>query len=210
MNRFSFALALLAMIGLGVSSFSAFAREDDHGHAHAKVGHAAPEFALTDQNGNVVSLSNYKGKIVVLEWFNDECPFVKKFYDKGNYVMNDWAKAYGDKGVVWLAINSTASHDMAHNKKVAEKWKIDRPILDDSSGEVGEQYNAKTTPHMYVINADGVLAYAGAIDDNGSPDSAEIKNAKNYVAQAVDELLAGKKVSKSESKSYGCSVKYKK
>ena len=119
-----------------------------------------------------------------------------------------WNKAYADKGVVWLAINSTSGKTNEDNAAIAAEWNIDRPILNDSAGEVGHAYGATNTPHMYVIDAQGNLAYMGAIDSNSSADAADIAGAENYVAKALDELLAGTSVSKPETKAYGCSVKY--
>jgi peroxiredoxin len=209
MKRFALALALLVAAGL---SFTAFAREDkkhdhDHDHAHAELGKPAPDLTLIDQNGNTVKLSDFNDKVVVLEWFNDGCPFVVKFYKEGH--MNKWAEAYAEKGVVWLAINSTHNSDNAHNKKVAEKWNINRPILNDQAGVAGDLYEATRTPHMFVINK-GVLVYRGAIDDKPSADTNDIAGATNYVAKALDEVLAGTAVSTPETKAYGCTVKYKK
>ena len=174
----------------------------------AKVGASAPDFALMDQSGKEVKLSDYKGKIVVLEWFNEGCPYVKKFYSAGH--MNKWAAAYGEKSVVWLTVNSTSGKSVDDNKKISESLKIERPLLSDASGAVGKSYGAKTTPHMYVVNKDGVLAYAGAIDNKSTTNTGDIDGAKNYVAQAVDELLAGKSVSEPETQAYGCGVKYAK
>ncbi|MGH7213534.1 MAG: thioredoxin family protein [Tepidisphaeraceae bacterium] len=176
--------------------------------AAAQVGQAAPSFALPDQDGKTVQLSDFAGKVVVLEWFNEECPFVVKHY--GRQHMNQLASKYQDKGVVWLAINSTYTKDVADNKKIAGQWKIDRPVLTDKSGEVGKAYGAKKTPHMYVIDQDGKLAYAGGIDDKPTADTKDIDGATNYVAKALDEMLEGKAVSMSETQAYGCGVKYAK
>ncbi|MFT3785883.1 MAG: thioredoxin family protein [Tepidisphaeraceae bacterium] len=200
-----FALALTALAGVGIVASRSFA-EDKAATAAAKVGAAAPTFTLPDQDGTPVSLEQYKGKVVVLEWTNNECPYVKKFYDQGD--MNKLASSYKAKGVVWLAIDSSKHHDVAHSKQVATEWKVERPILSDQSGTVGHQYGAKTTPHMYVIDPAGTLVYAGAIDDTRSTEQSDIAKATNYVAKALDEVLAGKSVSTPETKSYGCSVKY--
>lgn len=169
------------------------------GKPAAQVGQPAPQFALQDQNGKTVNLSDYSGKIVVLEWFNNECPFVVGAY-KDN-AMNNTASKLTDKGVVWLAINSTNTANVERNKQVATEWKIDRPILDDASGNVGHLYGAKTTPHMFVIDKDGKLAYMGAIYDQSNKNT-------NYVEKAVTEILAGQSVSEPQTKSWGCSVKY--
>lgn len=172
----------------------------------ATIGAAAPAWTLQDQDGNTHSLSDFAGKIVVLEWFNNECPYVVKFYREGH--MNRLAAKYTDKGVVWLAINSTVGKTNADNKKIAAEWNINRPILNDASGVVGKAYDARTTPHMYIINKDGILVYAGAIDSDRSADTKAIDGATNFVSQALEELLAGKPVSRAETRPYGCSVKY--
>lgn len=173
----------------------------------ATVGGPAPAFSLQDQDGKTVSLSDFSGKIVVLEWFNNECPFVQKHYKTG--AMNALAKTYTDQGVVWLAVNTTKGKTNADNKKVAEEWHIDRPILNDSEGVVGHLYGAQTTPHMFIINKDGTLAYEGAIDSIKSTDVDDLAKAQNYVKAALDAILKGEPVSNKENKSYGCSVKYK-
>ncbi|MFT3683561.1 MAG: thioredoxin family protein [Phycisphaerales bacterium] len=176
--------------------------------APAKIGEKAPEFTLKDTEGKDVKLADFKGKIVVLEWFNPGCPFVKKHHETLD-TMTKTAAAYKDKGVVWLAVNSGSEGKQGaaaeENAKAKKDWKIEYPILLDTKGETGKAYGAKTTPHMFVIDKDGKLAYAGAIDNNSSPKTA---GEKNYVKNAVDELLAGKKVSESETTSYGCNVKY--
>jgi peroxiredoxin len=171
-------------------------------------GEAAPAFTLQDQNGKSVSLSDQSGKIVVLEWFNNECPYVVKHYKGGH--MNKVADKYAEKGVVWLAINSGAGKTADEMKTVASEWKMDRPILLDGSGEVGKAYGATNTPGMYIIDREGKLAYRGAIDSKSDSKTESIDGATNYVAQALDELLAGKTVSEPMTKAYGCSVKYAK
>ena len=171
----------------------------------AVIGQPAPSFELKDQDGKIVSLADYKDKVVVLEWFNDGCPFVQKWYESG--AMNRLAADYQGKGVVWLAVNSTNTADVEHNKVAAAKFGILRPVLDDSDGKVGKLYGAKTTPDMFVINK-GTLVYNGAIDSIATPDIEDIVKADNYVKAALDETLAGKPVSKPATLSYGCSVKY--
>ena len=177
-------------------------------HAAVEIGKPAPEFSLTDQHGKAVKLSDYAGKIVVLEWFNEGCPYVQKQYTTG--AMNATAAKYAEKGVVWLAINSTNSATVASNLKAATEWKMDRPVLDDHAGTVGHAYHATNTPNLFIVGRDGNLIYRGAIDSIASPDSADISGATNYVAKALDEATAGKPVSQSETKAYGCSVKYAK
>ena len=163
-------------------------------------------FALQNQDGKQISLADYTGKIVVLEWFNNECPFVKKHYTTGN--MNSVAKKYTDKGVVWLAINSTSGKTNADNKQIASEWNIDRPILNDATGQVGHAYDSKNTPTMYIIDKQGNLAYWGGIDNKPNPDPKSIDGATNYVSKALDEMLAGQSVSEPKTKPYGCSVKF--
>jgi peroxiredoxin len=196
-------ILMLAVVLTGFIAMSA-----SQSRAEAKVGEAAPSFSLQDQDGKTVSLSDFAGKIVVLEWFNDECPFVQKHYKTG--AMNATAEKYKADGVVWLAINSSHFTTNDKNKEIAGKWNIARPILNDASGTTGKAYNAKTTPGMYVIGKDGKLAYSGAIDSNDDSDTESLSGATNYVAKALDEMLADKPVSTPETKSYGCSVKYKK
>jgi peroxiredoxin len=203
MRRSMFSLGLLVAAGILMTQFAAAEKAEV-----AAVGKAAPEFSLQDQTGKTVSLSEYKGKIVVLEWFNEECPFVVKFYDKGD--MNKTAEKYAGQDVVWLAINSTSGKTNEANAAVAKKWDMKRPILNDSTGATGRAYGATNTPHMYIINKDGVLAYKGAIDSNKSSKQSDIAGSTNYVAQALDALVAGKSVSEPENKAYGCSVKYAK
>ncbi len=168
----------------------------------------APDFALKNYDGNEVKLSDYKGKIVVLEWFNYECPFCKYHYDDTT-TMIDMAKKYSAHGVVWLAINSTAHQTTELNQEFAQTHNIAFPILDDRSGEVGHKYGATNTPQMFVINKEGKIAYEGAIDN--APLGKILDDGKeeiNYVANALDELLAGKEISVSKTKPYGCTVKY--
>ena len=165
-----------------------------------QVGQPAPAFTLTDSDGNSHSLSDFQGKVVVLEWLNHGCPFVVKHYESGN--MQKLQKDYTGKGVVWLSIVSSAPGKQGHmspedtNKTKAEKGSAATAILIDEDGTVGKLYNAKVTPEMFIINSDGVLVYAGAIDDKKSTDTADIAGAKNYVAQALDEVLAGNPVPK--------------
>lgn len=181
-------------------------------HAAVKINEAAPDFTLTDSRNQTVSLSNYKGKPVVLEWTNHECPFVRKHYDSGN--MQQLQRDYTGKGVVWLSIISSAPGKQGHvTGDEAEELTRSRnaaptAVLLDPTGKVGQAYGAKTTPHMYIVDGAGVLRYAGGIDNIKSTDQADIKTAKNYVAQALDELLAGKPVSESATAPYGCGVKY--
>lgn len=179
-------------------------------HAAPELGKPAPDFTLTDQDGKSVKLSDAKGKIVVLEWYNKDCPFVKKHYKSGN--MTGLQKKYGKKGVVWYEVATSAEgkegHLTAAEAKAQMKGLSSKGILLDEKGEVGHLYGAKTTPHMFVVNKEGNLVYMGGIDDKPSTDQADIKGAKNFVAAALDETLAGKPVSTPSSRPYGCSVKY--
>lgn len=170
------------------------------------VGDRAPAFTLSDTAGNQVSLSDYSGKVVVLEWLNPDCPFVQRHYKVGT--MKDLATKYHAQGVVWLTINSTNYMDAAANAKFRAANDLPYPILVDQSGEVGHFYGAMTTPHMYVIDGGGRLVYIGAIDDD--PRGNKGGPGTNYVSAALDEVLAGTAVGTPETKPYGCSVKYKK
>ncbi len=177
-----------------------------------KVGTPAPPFKLTDAKGKTHSLADLKGKYVVLEWFNPECPFVKKHYGSGN--MQKLQQEYAGKGVVWMSIDSSAAGKEGHltpeaaTKQMGE-WKMNATtLLLDADGKVGQSYGAKNTPHMFVINPEGKLVYEGAIDSKATANAADIPNATNYVKVALDESLAGKPVSHPNTKPYGCSVKY--
>jgi peroxiredoxin len=178
----------------------------------AKIDAPAPEFTLTGSRNQTVSLSDYKGKLVVLEWTNNECPFVRKHYESGN--MQKLQRDYTAKDVVWLSIVSSAPGKQGHvTGDQAEELTKSRnaaptAVLLDPTGKVGQSYGAKTTPHMFIVDKEGVLRYAGGIDSIKSTDQADIKTARNYVAQALDELLAGKPVSEPATAPYGCGVKY--
>jgi peroxiredoxin len=165
----------------------------------------APALRLTSFCGETVNLSDYRGKTVVLEWLNFECPFVRYHYEKTN-TMTDLANKYKDENVVWLAVNSTSHTTPEANEDFAKKHKLPYLILDDRSGNVGRAYGAQTTPHMYVINTRGNIVYAGAIDN--SPMGKKEEGVINYVAQTLAELTSGKAVSTTNTKPYGCSVKY--
>jgi peroxiredoxin len=177
------------------------------------VGSAAPEFSLPDASGKTHSLSQYKGKYVVLEWFNPECPFVKKHYGSDN--MQKLQTEYTSKGVVWFTIDSNAPGTEGNitpeqAQKITSSWKTHQTaLLLDPDGKAGRAYGAKNTPHMVIINPDGKIAYEGAIDSKASPNPADIPSSTNYVKAALDESLAGKTVRTPQTKPYGCSVKYK-
>ena len=181
--------------------------------AHAaSVGQKAPDFTATDALGKSRKLSDFSGKLVVLEWTNPGCPFVAKHYG-GN--MQALQKEFTAKGVVWLSVNSTASSAADYLSPAqltawnAEKKAAPTATLVDDSGKLGQLYSAKTTPHMYIINPAGVLVYGGAIDDKRGSKQEEIKTAKNFVVAALDESRAGKPVTAASTTPYGCSVKYK-
>ncbi|MFZ2650474.1 MAG: redoxin domain-containing protein [Burkholderiaceae bacterium] len=180
--------------------------------AQAVVGQAAPAFAVSDTQGRAVKLADFKGKHVVLEWVNPGCPYVQKHYNSGN--MTATQKAARAKDVVWLAINSTAVDHYDYRKPndldawLKSKDAAPNATLMDVDGKVGRAYGARTTPHMYLIDPQGKLVYAGAIDSIPSANVADIKTATNYVNQAIGEALAGKPLSKPTSQAYGCSIKY--
>jgi peroxiredoxin len=194
-------LALVALAGLAW----VFAAGDAETVA-ASTGTRAPAFTLEDQDGRRVSLANYSGKVVVLEWVNPDCPFVQRHYRAGT--MTALANKYGEKGVVWLAVNSTNSMGKAENGKWVASNQLSYPILDDREGEVGRLYGARTTPHIFIIDKTGTLVYQGGIDDDPSGDKQG--SAVNYADKALAELVAGKSVSTPETKPYGCAVKYAK
>lgn len=180
--------------------------------ASAELGKAAPEFMTNDTNGKHVMLSELKGKTVVLEWTNPDCPFVHKHYDDGN--MQALQTEATKDGVVWVSINSSAKGKEGNysadalNKIYADKKSAQSHLIIDESGNIGALYGAKTTPHMFVIDKNGVLAYAGAIDDKSGFDKEENKTAKNYIRAALADLKADKPVEVSSTKPYGCGVKY--
>ena len=180
--------------------------------AGAVAAAVAPDFALTDATGKTVKLSDYRGKYVVLEWTNPECPFVRKHYDSGN--MQGLQKEWGARDVVWLAVNSTnqSSYEYKSPQQMGEwmraKDAAPKASLIDGTSATGRAYGAKTTPHMFVVNPDGDVIYRGAIDDRRSTNPADAKSANNYVRAALSEALAGKPVTVASTTPYGCSVKY--
>ncbi|MDX1922212.1 MAG: redoxin domain-containing protein [Alphaproteobacteria bacterium] len=194
------ALAFLVLLGLANSA------------AALEIGQTAPAFAVQDINGRRVSPSEYNRKIIVLEWNNPECPFVKKFYGAGK--MQELQKAAVAEGVIWLTINSSAdgkqgslTPEQANKINKERGWSGTAYIL-DPHGKIGKMYEAKTTPHMYIINRDGNLAYQGAIDNKESANPEDIKTATNYVSEALAELKAEKKLTTPSTRAYGCSIKY--
>ncbi len=185
--------SVAALAGIFLYSQSVAAPKPD---AQAKIGSAAPDFTLKDAFGKEFKLSEFKGKIVVLEWINQQCPVSRGHHQKKT--MQDTYKKYADQ-IVWMAIDTGVKNKPEENRVYAAKMGLAYPILHDADGKVGRLYGAKTTPHMFVINKDGKLVYDGAIDNEGST---------NYVAAAVDATVDGKPVAKSKTESYGCPVKY--
>ncbi len=194
---------LLAATALSLASACALA---------ANVGQPAPAFTAVDTNGKTVSLADFKGKHVVLEWVNPGCPFVRKHYDSAN--MQGTQKEATGQGVVWLAVNSTAEDTSDYMAPAAlQQWMNKQQAaasatLMDADGKVGRAYAARTTPHMYIINPAGTLVYAGAIDSKPTANKADIASATNHVKVALAESLAGKPVSTPSTRAYGCAVKY--
>lgn len=178
----------------------------------AAPGAIAPDFTVNDTAGKPVKLSDYRGKHVVLEWTNPECPFVRKHYDSAN--MQGLQKQYGTKDVVWLSVNSTnRNHSEFKTGAQMAAWMqaqggAPKAVLIDDTSATGKAYSARTTPQMFVIDPAGKIVYAGAIDDKRSANPADVKTAKNFVRAALDEALAGKPVSVASTSPYGCSVKY--
>ena len=177
-----------------------------------RVGNAAPDFTGTDSNGKTHKLSDYRGKYVVLEWTNNGCPYTQKHYESGN--MQALQKEWTDKGVVWLTVLSSAPGEQGYmtalqeNAYVGKERAAPTAAILDPTGTIGHAYEAKTTPHMFVIDPSGKLIYAGAIDDHATTDPGDIKSSKNYVSDALNESMAGKTVATSYTRPYGCSVKY--
>ncbi|MFT5206472.1 MAG: peroxiredoxin [Candidatus Omnitrophota bacterium] len=190
--------AVLVSLGVCLSSVLAMA--------------AAPDFTLSDTHGQTHSLADFGGKHVVLEWFNPDCPYVRKHYDSGN--MQALQGKYVEQGVVWLSINSSAQGKQGHyqpgeyNEILSQRDSQATALLLDHDGVAGHTFGAKTTPHMFIIDPKGRIIYSGAIDDNSSANPRDALTADNYVAQALDEALGGDEVSLPKTRSYGCSVKY--
>ena len=215
------AVATLSFLG-GSNAFADHCGGDhshdhsDHDHGHemmtAELGKPAPDFTLMSAEGNKHSLSEFKGKYVVLEWVNYDCPFVKKHYNSGNMQMLQ--EKYAEKDVVWLAICSSAPGKQGHfaGEDLAKRINSEKSkavaYLMDTDGTVGKMYEAKTTPHMYVVDPEGVLQYMGAIDSKKSTKADDIPDSENYVVSALDALMADKEVATPATMPYGCSVKY--
>jgi peroxiredoxin len=182
------------------------------GAAAQSVGAPAPAFTLPAANGRTVSLADFKGKTVVLEWSNHECPYVGKHYRSSN--MQRLQKKWTARDVVWLTLISSAPGLQGHvtaaeaNKLTADRGAAPSAVLFDPKGTVGRAYGARVTPHMYIVSADGMLVYAGGIDDKPTANVEDIKTARNYVDAVLTELSEGKPVSASRTRAYGCTVKY--
>jgi hypothetical protein len=198
--------ALLAVIGIAVLTDFSLARA-------ARVGKPAPDFTATDTNGKVHKLSEYRGKFVVLEWTNRGCPYTQKHYNSGN--MQRLQREWTSKSVIWLTVVSSAPGEQGYvtapeeNAYLRENSAAPTAVLLDPTGAVGHLYDAKTTPHMFIINSQGMLIYNGAIDDRPTTDLADVNGAKNYVSASLQEAASGKPVSNPTTRPYGCSVKYK-
>lgn len=181
-------------------------------NAAVEIGQPAPDFEAVDTNGNTIKLSDLKGKPVILEWTNHECPFVVKHYSVGN--MQAVQKAANDQGVEWVSIVSSAPGRQGHvsveeaNNIIKEENAIISAKILDESGKIGKLYDARTTPHMFVISAEGNLVYAGAIDSNSSPNPKSIQGATNHVLAALESIESGKPLETAQTRPYGCSVKY--
>ncbi|HWR15272.1 MAG TPA: thioredoxin family protein [Terriglobales bacterium] len=180
--------------------------------AAVKPGDAAPDFTAVDSNGRTHKLSDFKGKYVVLEWTNQGCPYTVKHYASGN--MQKLQKEWTGKGVVWLTVLSSAPGQQGHVSAQEENAYLKKQnasptaALIDEKGTVGKLYGAKTTPHMYIIDPQGKLIYAGAIDNKPTTDQSDVSSAKNYVSAALTEAMSGKPVTTASTSPYGCSVKY--
>jgi peroxiredoxin len=200
MRRTLSSLALAVVVFTSASSFA------------VKVGDPAPDFTGTDSNGKTQTLSEYKGKYVVLEWSNRDCPYTRKHYTSGN--MQSLQKEWTAKGVIWLTILSSAPGHQGYvtaseeNAQLAKVHATPTAAILDPTGAIGHEYDAKTTPNMFVIDPSGKLIYAGAIDDHPSDDAGDIKISKNYVSEALNQAMAGGTVTTSYTRPYGCSVKY--
>lgn len=177
-----------------------------------RVGEPAPNFSAPDTHGQTIQLSQYRGKFVVLEWTNNGCPYTRKHYESGN--MQALQKEWRGKGVVWLTILSSAPGKQGYmtaseeNAYLAKEHADPTAALLDPTGKIGHEYEAKTTPNMYVIDPEGKLIYEGAIDDHPTPDPSDIKVSNNYVSDALAEAMKGQAVAVSYTRPYGCSVKY--
>lgn len=204
MKRFGlYLLAMMTALGMNIAS----------SQAAVSVGDSVAEISFTDINGTQHTISDFAGKTVVLEWNNQECPFVRKFYKNAD--MQVFQKQAVDQGIVWITINSSAEGKEGFiatpeeaKAMFEEKGLASTTYVLDPTGEIGNTFGAKTTPHMFVIDGEGKVAYQGAIDDKPSADPADIEDANNYVVAAIGDLTQGRPVAKPVTQPYGCSVKY--
>lgn len=200
MRRLSVAVVFCAALAVSVTTWA------------VRVGEAAPDFTGTDSHGQSHKLSDYRGKFVVLEWTNNGCPYTRKHYDSGN--MQTLQKEWTAKGVIWLTVLSSAPGEQGYmtaaqeNAYMAKMHAAPTAAILDPTGAIGHEYEAKTTPDMYVIDPSGKLIYSGAIDDHPTTDTSDIKESKNYVAAALTAAMAGQQVAVAYTRPYGCSVKY--
>jgi len=200
MNGTRKALAFAEMLGVALAAQA------------VRVGGAAPDFKGPDANGATETLSQYRGKYVVLEWTNNGCPYTRKHYDSGN--MQSLQKQWTTKGVVWLTILSSAPGSQGYMTATQERGYLAKvgaaptAAILDPAGTIGHEYDAKTTPHLFVIDPSGKLIYEGAIDDHATPDVSDISRSKNYVSLALTEAMNGQAVATPFTRAYGCSIKY--
>jgi peroxiredoxin len=208
-------IARRALLGAGLAGAAAIVGFGVAGAApgmQAKIGAPAPSFSLTDSSGKTVSLADFKGKTVVLEWTNHDCPYVRKHYGGNN--MQALQKKWTGQGVVWLTLISSEPGSQGFvtaeqaNKLTTDRGAAPTAVLFDTKGNVGHSYGAQTTPHMYVITGEGTLVYMGGIDDKASTRLEDLKTARNFVDAALGEVAEGKPVSVTTSRPYGCSIKY--
>lgn len=212
MKRLSYLASFVLAAALLVALVPRSASTSDAASADVTVGEPAPDFTLQSTDGEQYTLADLQGKMVVLEWLNFGCPYVQKHYGSGN--MQALQETYTEQDIVWLSIVSSAKGKQGHyppdemNAKNAEHGGQQTAILMDTSGEVGQMYGARTTPHMYIINPEGTLIYKGGIDDKPTTDEADIETATNYVEMALDAAMSDEDVPVSTAPPYGCSVKY--
>ena len=205
-------LANALLGGAGLLALIAAAPVTADPGAQARLGAPAPNFTLTDSNGKAISLADFKGKTVVLEWTNHECPYVRKHYGGNN--MQALQKKWTGQGIVWLTLISSQPgaqgfvHGLEANKLTEERGAAPTAVLLDPRGGVGRSYGAQVTPHMYVVTGDGTLVYMGGIDDKPTTRLEDLKTAKNFVDAALSEVAEGKVVSIKTSRAYGCTIKY--
>jgi peroxiredoxin len=204
--------SVMGLAGIAALSAAAFLTFEIAAKSVLEIGKLAPDFAGLDSNGKTVRLSDYKGKLVVLEWSNHECPYVRKHYSSSN--MQALQRDATKDGVVWLTIVSSPKGEQGHvegpkaNELTQSRKAAPTAVLLDPKGEIARLYDARVTPHMFIVDKEGMLQYMGGIDDKATANVADIKDAKNYVRAALAELAKGQKVSEAVTRAYGCTVKY--